>query len=84
HALAVQNINLSQLRDNLFRLVASLRHIDPPLDSLTQRWTNSMGADQDLQETGIEWAAIGREWAKPSAPVGPSRNARNDDRNDHL
>ena len=34
HALAMQNTHLPQLRYNLFRLVASLRHLGPPSKSL--------------------------------------------------
>jgi hypothetical protein len=30
HALAVQNVNLPQLRNNLFWLVALPRHLGPP------------------------------------------------------
>jgi hypothetical protein len=29
------------IRDDFFRLVVSLRHLRPPLKSITPRWTNS-------------------------------------------
>jgi hypothetical protein len=55
----VQNINLAQFRRDLFSLVTSLQHLDPPWKSLTSRGTIFHGEEQHKRlKSGMSFGSL--------------------------
>src|SRR5580704_668178 len=65
-----QNINLPQLRDDLFRLVNLPRHLGPPSSKKhSSRWTTSTGDDQCERRANANAAAGGVRFVILGAPA---------------
>ena len=76
-ALAVQNVNLTQLRNDLFGFVASLRHIGPPPKSVTSGWANSIGEDQSARAAILSSLMLISAWkVSKSVAIFPPRITR--------